>query len=235
MKTEGWRYERKFFIENYSKAEVINSIMQHPSIFKAIFQSRQVNNIYFDSFGFKYYIANVEGETEREKVRIRWYGERLGKVENPMLEFKIKRGHLGRKEYYPLNTFYMDEKNGSLDLLNMMQQATLPPRIQNDIRLLLPCLANSYMRQYFLSSDKRFRLTVDTNIRIFELDHIRPAFREQHLPCRSIVMELKYSSSEEDDFDAREVANRFRFRSTKNSKYVGGVDEIYSRYSSFCL
>lgn len=228
IKNYDWRYERKFLIEDSSNAEVVNSIKQHPAIFSNIFHSRQVNNIYFDSLAFKNYIANVEGCPDREKIRVRWYGARFGGIENPVLEYKIKKGYLGRKEYYPLTNFFMGEKTGTFDLLKMMRLATLPSRIRHEIRSLLPHLANSYTRQYYLSADKRFRLTVDTDIRFFQLDHLRSgSFREQYPGVQSIVMELKYSSSGEIDLDAREIANRFRFRMTKNSKYVSGIDKIY--------
>ena len=227
INNDEWRFERKFFIENHSEAEVINSIKQHPAIFNGIFHSRQVNNVYFDSLEFKNYLANMEGDAEREKFRVRWYGERFGRIENPVLEFKIKRGYLGRKEHYPLKAFTMDEKSATFDLLKVMVQTKLPPRIRHDVRLLLPRLANSYLRQYFLSADKRLRLTVDTDIRCFQIDHLRARFQKQILNRQSIVMELKYSSSDEIDFYAREVANNFKFRVTKNSKYVGGVNEVY--------
>jgi SPX domain protein involved in polyphosphate accumulation len=228
MKTYDWRYERKFLIEDYSEAEVINSIKQHPAIFSNIFHSRQVNNVYFDSLAFKNYIANVEGVSDRQKIRVRWYGARFGRIENPVLEYKIKKGHLGRKEYYPLTSFSMSDKAGTFDLLKMMKQATLPSRIQHDIRSLLPHLANSYTRQYYLSADKRFRLTVDTNMRFFQLDHMHSgSFREQYPGVQSIVMELKYSSCEGIDLDAREITSRFQFRVTKNSKYVSGIDKTF--------
>jgi SPX domain protein involved in polyphosphate accumulation len=231
MKSDDWRYERKFFIEDCSKAEVINSIKQHPAVFSDVFHSRQVNNIYFDSLGFKHYVANIEGVAEREKVRVRWYGARLGEIKNPVLEFKIKNGHLGRKEYYPLENFFINEKAGTFDLLSLVKQATLPPRVQYEIRSLLPRLANSYIRQYYMSADQRFRLTLDTGIRFFQVDHLRSSsFREQYPLSQSIVMELKYFSSEKIDFDAREVANGFRFRVTKNSKYVGGINKVYFGY-----
>jgi SPX domain protein involved in polyphosphate accumulation len=227
INNDEWRFERKFFIENHSEAEVINSIKQHPAIFNGIFHSRQVNNVYFDSLEFKNYLANMEGDAEREKIRVRWYGERFGKIENPVLEIKTKMGYLGRKEYYPLKAFTMDEKSAKFDLLKMMVRTKLPRRIRYDVRSLLPLLANSYMRQYFLSADKRLRLTVDTDIRCFQIDHLRARFQKQILNRQSIVMELKYSSSDEIDFYAREVANNFKFRVTKNSKYVGGVNEVY--------
>lgn len=226
MKTHDWRYERKFLIEDHSESEVINSIKQHPAIFSNIFHSRQVNNVYFDSLALKNYIANLEGAADREKIRVRWYGARFGKIENPVLEYKIKKGHLGRKEYYPLTNFSMSDKAGTFDLLKMIKQTTLPSRIQHDIRSLLPNLANSYTRQYYLSADKRFRLTVDTDICFFRLDHLRSgSFCEQYPGIQSIVMELKYSSSEKIDLDAREITSRFQFRITKNSKYVSGIDE----------
>jgi hypothetical protein len=134
---------------------------------------------------------------------------------------------LGRKEYHPLKAFTIGEKAGGGDLLGMIGQTALPPRVRHYMRSLLPRLANSYTRKYYLSADKRFRLTVDTDIRFFQLGFFHPNFKGQYLDDQSIVVELKYSSSDKDDLDAGEVTNNFPFRVTKNSKYVGGVDRIY--------
>ena len=97
IKTSDYRYERKFFIAELSKYEVKSIVKMHPVIFSELYHKRFVNNIYFDSFNFKNFLDNIEGVTDRIKIRIRWYGILFGYVENPILEIKIKKGLLGKK------------------------------------------------------------------------------------------------------------------------------------------
>ena len=62
-----YRYERKFVVNNKELSEIEQGIKFHPAIFKEIFYERQVNNIYFDTIGFKNYHENVGGLSDRYK------------------------------------------------------------------------------------------------------------------------------------------------------------------------
>ena len=59
-------------------------------------------NFYFDSVNFNNYYDNLDGNIFRTKIRIRWYGDLFGYIENPVLELKIKNGLLGNKISYNL-------------------------------------------------------------------------------------------------------------------------------------
>ena len=89
---EKWRYERKFFISGLKKEDIEFMVKLHPAIFREIYHERTVNNLYFDSYEMKSYLDNVSGNSQRAKVRIRWYGDLFGIIEKPVLEVKIKRG-----------------------------------------------------------------------------------------------------------------------------------------------
>src|SRR3712207_351051 len=102
------RYERKFFITGRSAKEIEQQLHFHPACFKEIYNERWINNIYLDTLGFNNYYDNLEGERERWKTRIRWYGGLFGEISKPVLEFKIKRGLLGNKKSYPLRSFTLN-------------------------------------------------------------------------------------------------------------------------------
>ena len=68
------------------------------------------------------YRDNLNGVQNRIKHRIRWYGEVI-KVEEPILEYKIKQGELGYKESYPLLGFVFDEAFRFEDYLSEMVAA----------------------------------------------------------------------------------------------------------------
>src|SRR5688500_10076779 len=103
------RYERKFLIEAFSFEQVDHIIKFHPACFKEVFHSRNINNIYFDTPAFNNYYDNIEGETNRWKARIRWYGNLFGNISKPTLEFKIKNGLMGHKKSFRINDFIFNK------------------------------------------------------------------------------------------------------------------------------
>ena len=96
-----YRYERKFVTSSFSTIEVEALIKMHPAMFSEVFFERWVRNIYFDSLELKNFYSNVNGDMQRRKARIRWYGATFGPIEHPVLEIKIKE----RSGPHPLDTF----------------------------------------------------------------------------------------------------------------------------------
>ena len=85
---EDGRYERKFVIRELDVEGVEQIIKSHPSLFSEIFHERVVNNIYFDSWNMGSYSDNIEGNPQRLKIRIRWYGELFELIKKQVLELK---------------------------------------------------------------------------------------------------------------------------------------------------
>ncbi|MDO8555068.1 MAG: VTC domain-containing protein [bacterium] len=212
------RYERKFFLESFGFPSLKSLIKFHPSCFKKHYPARQVNSIYLDSFDKKSYSDNIAGIDQRIKTRIRWYGENINEIHIPILEFKIKSGFLGRKLHYSFPGF---NREGNLDknIRLAARGSDLPDFIKLYLARLKCSSINSYLRQYYLSSDKRFRLTIDSDIRFYKADN-KLIERDKS----NLIVELKYD--EEYDADARIISSKFPFRMTKSSKYVTGVEKM---------
>ena len=70
LNTNKFRYERKFVISYLSLFELESIVRLHPAMFLEVFPQRFVNNIYLDSFGKESYVDNVNGASQRSKVRI---------------------------------------------------------------------------------------------------------------------------------------------------------------------
>ena len=155
---QDFRYERKFFISSIHRHRVNIIIKSHPAFFREIFHKRKVNNIYFDSFQFQNFLDNVEGSTERVKFRIRWYNDMFGEVLNPVLELKIKKGMLGRKESYSLVPFKMNPDFTVNKIKDVIQNSDIPDYIKEKVKYLYPRLLNQYTRVYFMSANKKFRI-----------------------------------------------------------------------------
>ena len=225
MSTEPLRFERKFLISGYTSKEVEQMVKFHPACFKEIFHERNINNIYFDTIGFDYYYDNVEGSTERLKVRIRWYDNLFGIIKNPILEYKIKSGLLGKKESYPLNPFELDMQFDRARLIEMLADNIVPFRVRNEILSLKPVLLNTYARKYYLSADKNFRITIDKNLTYYRISDGGNTFINKSVDKDNTVLELKYDSDFE--VEAKEIGSQLPFAITKNSKYLTGLERVF--------
>lgn len=219
--TGEYRYERKFRVKGYNQRALIAVVKSQPCMFREIFYERQINNIYFDDFSFTSFYENTEGDQFRTKRRIRWYGDVHGYVEKPVLEFKIKKGLMGTKAHYKLKPF--DSKPGmDLGLFRGLVEDSDMPKHQIDSSMKFkPVLINHYKRRYFMTPDKRFRLTIDSELTYYFLNNAKFQFMNREIEPEANIIELKYDSS--DDADAKKISALFPFRMTKNSKFLTGV------------
>ena len=224
---DNYRYERKFVISALTPHEVETELASHPAMFGEIYHQRFVNNIYFDSIGFRSYLDNLDGLTARRKIRIRWYGDLFGRIGAPVLECKIKRDLLGRKESYPLRAFTLDTNCDIRVLLESLDGAELPPALREQLLVVRPVLLNRYSRKYFRSADGNFRVTIDTDLASYQIDSYNNLFLHKTPYDHHVILELKYNSNVSDEADL--IATLFPFRITKSSKYVGGIEELSVR------
>lgn len=217
-----YRYERKFFIENLTKYEVESLVKLHPAIFFEIFNRRFVNNIYFDSFNLRNYFENIEGATDRIKIRIRWYGDLFGDIDRPILEIKIKKGLLGKKLSIPIKPFLLVEESGISTILKSIKH--LSEGLTVDFEALIPTLLNRYSRKYYQSSDKKYRITIDSQQSFYLINKEHNSFLNRHDEFASVILELKYDQGYE--AESHYITSNFPFRMTKSSKYQNGIQKI---------
>ena len=225
LKDKTYRYERKYFINEITGKDIISIVKLHPAMFSEIFYQRSVNNIYFDSLELNNYFDNIDGNMCRIKSRIRWYGEIFCVIEKPVLELKIKNGLLGRKERYPLNTFKLDNNFNMQNIFHIIQNTNIPEVVKIGIKSSQPTLLNKYDRKYFLSADKQYRITIDTNQVFYRIESQNNHFLNKIKNDVNVILELKYDKNADDDVNR--ITEHFPFRLTKSSKYISGVEKIY--------
>lgn len=225
--TNNFRYERKYIVpKTMTLHELVAIVKRNPAFFREVFYERQVNNIYFDTNGYKFYFDNVDGVADRQKVRIRWYADTLGTIQSPKLEIKIKNGLVGDKWTFDLNSFTLDSAITAKGLQNLFADSKLPRPIFEMVRTLNPTLVNSYTRRYFISADQRFRITLDYEVFYRNIRSRMNNFSKIPQADRHNVVELKYNL--DNDRLANSISNQFPFRLSKNSKYVNGVNQFQS-------
>jgi hypothetical protein len=219
-----YRYERKFLINNLSKQKVESIIKINPANFKEIYKERIINNIYFDTLSQNSYSDNIDGNMDRIKSRIRWYGTLFGEIANPNLEFKIKKGLLGKKSSYALNGFKLDSNFQHKMIMEIISLSNLPLVTMEYIQHQNPILLNSYSRKYYLSSDKKYRITIDSVQIFYKIGNLNNSFSNKYKDNTNIILELKYDEFSDDN--AHQITKYFPFRLTKSSKYTTGIERI---------
>jgi len=220
-----YRYERKFVINELNVHEIELQLKLHPALFSEIYHERSVNNIYFDGIDFNNYLSNVIGISQRKKIRIRWYGELFGTIQKPVLEIKNKHGHLGVKESYRLPHFVLNRNIKKCRWNEIFCRSDIPESLKLELKFTNPTLINSYSRKYFLSHDKKVRVTIDKKLRYYFIIN-----GKEHSDS-SIILEIKYNYSEKNNINR--ITDYLNFRLTKNSKYVNGIKSQY--YLNDCL
>ena len=223
--SENYRFERKFIIPERLTHSIEEVIKSNSALMRKIFYPRFINNIYFDTPRFKYFFENIDGVSERMKMRIRWYGNLKGKIKKPVLEFKQKQGLTGKKNSIVLPSFDLKEIFSPGFSSSLFQKSNLDVGRKALMLSLKPTVINRYQRKYFLSFDKKFRITLDDQLEYF------PLSSDKHLSSRglkdslSMIMELKYSPT--DQLESNKITQEFPFRVIKNSKYVRGIQILY--------
>ena len=227
LKTENYRYERKFFISELTRQEVESIVRLHPAIFSEIYHQRFVNNIYLDSPDMRSYLDNIDGSQRRMKLRVRWYGDLSGIIEKPILELKIKDGLLGRKVSFALNLFSIDEKSFRFgEIIDAVRGSDIPDLVKMEFAALGPTLLNRYRRRYYISADGNYRITIDSDTVFYRINTHNCSLSHELTDRTNTILELKYNQNR--DHYARQITNHFPFRMTRSSKYTSGIEKLYA-------
>ncbi len=220
----GFRFERKYYVAELTAAEIDSLIRRNPALFREAYPPRTINNIYLDTPSRRSLYENLDGIADRIKARIRWYGPMLGEVKRPVLEFKIKRGMVGAKDAFELKPFVVAVGMSAEPVFRSLATSNLPAKVLQSLDTFEPVLLNRYQRKYFISADRHYRITLDTQLEFYRFDQHANVFRCQLRDHEGTVVELKYSG-EFDHIDDR-VASYFPFRVTRMSKFVTGMHAV---------
>lgn len=221
LSQENFRHERKFAVESDQIRSLFYVLKLHPALFSEAYAERRVNSIYFDTDDYAYYMDTVLGKVNRHKVRLRWYGEQMERIVNGKFEIKAKNGYLGTKETFDFGTFAIDDLLANHQT-HIQTSAFLPTVYKNRFSFLRPMILVSYLRCYFISADKKFRITLDYDLCFYDVKMGFNALRK--VPSEACVLELKYQP--EHDEAARKIAEPFPYRYSRSSKYRIGLESI---------
>lgn len=219
------RFERKFVVEDMHYPEIVQQVVNNKAAFSNLYHPRHINNIYFDTNDLDFYTDNVSGKGSRKKARIRWYGNLMGDITVPVLEFKMREGMVGNKVSFQLAPFTLDDNFTGDYMQDILRKSDVPDWVNTIMLMLKPSLLNRYHRRYFISFDHKFRLTIDDQLSYHGISNGLNSFMEKHT-SDDVIVELKYDQIH-DGKESAFVTNSLPFRLSKSSKYVNGFELLH--------
>jgi len=218
--TAGLRYELKWVCDPHRQAQARSWIRLHPAGFAVTYPPRRVNSLYLDTPHLTSYNENLAGLSDRQKLRLRWYGEGVTAIE-PLLELKQKRNLLGRKKQVLLPC--------KLDLTSSWREilGTIWACAEPAWRVLLqaagqPTLLNHYQREYYATPDGALRVTLDYDPAAYDQRlSLRPNLRVRLPLADRVVIEIKAAPEQVERL--QEAAAQFPAPRSRNSKYASSL------------
>jgi hypothetical protein len=218
---EPWRLERKFLVSKAASTAWEAALKTHPLGYRRLYPSRLINSLYLETMDLHDATAHLNGNERRSKMRIRWYGERFGRADRPVLEVKQKRGRYGRKLRFALPPLQVTPQLTRLDLSKILKAARLPVDVRESCARRPQMFFNRYQRAYFSDVENRFRITLDNRLQYARASSgQRLSHRLDSMPGYMVV-ELKYAVQDEalQNFAVQSIPLRL----TRHSKYLNGL------------
>lgn len=206
------RLEKKFV---YNQSDDGYKYFLISGMFKKAYPQRNVNSIYFDTDSYQDVWDNINGFGKRKKIRIRWYNNlNNSKV---FIEEKKKIGFVTQKKVETIGIFKnFDELDHFINRENYVKTSLLLRKKIN----LRKTLLIQYQRNYYELPDKRLRVTVDSNLKIFQ------KFPTNFINLDKTIVELKYDVKNSSFVNNFIKKNYLSNRNQKFSKYVNSFIEI---------
>ena len=199
------RIEKKFVFGKY-KVDFLEKILISKGFIKS-FSSRNVSSIYLDTFNFDFVKDNINGVSQRKKIRFRWYNDDFSKI---YLEEKNKQNFLVKKNISKAINLKKDQ-----NLVQNLQKYFLSlDQIYNNFNFRF-VLKTNYLRSYWINNQKNIRATIDTNLSTSPINDLN-----RKLDLNETILEFKFSPSNEGLFRNLFSQNNFNLRSKKYSKYL---------------
>jgi hypothetical protein len=214
------RYELKLVAPTIWLSQFRTVLAQHHEQFRVHHASRQVNSLYFDTPDLGCYRANLLGDTNRHKLRLRWYGEATD-PSPAQLELKRKRNMLGDKKLFQFSAPISLTQTWQQLRQTLLSQVPVPWHIQLN-EATQAVTITQYWREYLVSADHKIRVTLDYKQRSFDQrGYFRPNLRHPLVMPDNLIVEIKADLVYADRLE--EIAGILPMPRTRNSKYVNSV------------
>jgi len=205
IKMNELRIEKKFIFgkkkeEDLKKLLIINGFTQ-------LYQPRKISSVYLDTLNLDFAKDNINGVSKRKKIRFRWYDDNLSYI---YLEEKNKQNFQVNKN---VNKIFANVKKESI-ISDLKRYFYSSQNKYNSFNYKF-ILKINYLRSYWLSNNKKFRATIDHNLKINPINNL---FLD--LDLNETILEFKFSQDNEASFRDFTHNKDLQIRAKKFSKYI---------------
>ena len=225
------RQEKKYTFSITNLLDVKKSIQNSNFSISKSYENRFVNSLYLDSFDYLNYEENLGGISNRSKARLRWYSKKpfakITKNTNIFFEIKTRTNLFGSKLIHKIN--FPDraisyDHNLMVNYLRKILPLKLLPYIDH---CSVFSLGVSYDREYYETSSKKLRLTIDNDIKFIKPNSFE-VFNFKQVETYNVeygVLELKLPKDTYDEI-ADIPIDFLDITSGRHSKYSVGINLI---------
>jgi len=189
------RYEIKLVCEEAAHADVLAGLRLLPSALRTPYPARLVQSIYFDTHERDALEDNRAGMSQRQKLRLRWYGAATTAVRAQM-ECKWRSNDVRGKDVCALSEPVDVAGRTRVDFRRGLVQK-LPPAWRERLCRREVAQWVRYRRDYLATADGRLRVTLDRDLQAFDLRDRFVLSDAQPTPLpRLLVVEVKAALDE---------------------------------------
>ena len=205
------RIEKKFvlgkFKDDYLRKQLlINGFTQQ-------YPDRTISSIYLDTLNYNFARDNINGVSERKKIRIRWYNNDLNNIS---IEEKNKKNFNVWKKINKLNLQFNKQ-----EITKHLKKNFFDLYLKNNSFNYKFVLKTNYKRSYWILNNKKIRATIDIDISTSPANNLT-----RHLDLNETILEFKFDPINEvffRDFFNKKISF---LRTNKYSKYVRSFIEL---------
>ena len=204
------RIEKKFVFLPGDRSKI--DLLKIEGFFKKIYFNRRVNSIYYDTIDLNCLWDNINGYSNRNKYRVRWYNN----IDNSEVFFerKTKINQTTQKIKLSLGKFKTQN-----DLNNFLKTQEFVNKIFKITTLNLVKVLNiSYDRDYYIDTENKLRITFDQKITAHQ-DSEGKLFKN-FVNLNNNILEFKYLDKNSEYVRDKMFNLNFNTRNQKFSKYV---------------
>jgi SPX domain protein involved in polyphosphate accumulation len=215
------RYEIKFVLNDIQLSEVESWIASKTSM-RVIHEPRIVSSLYMDDLDFSSVKDNLAGISNRQKFRLRWYGE-IPEDFQPVFEIKGRNDRVGFKNTYPISSLNGAIQNSCIN--QVIQKCSKELLSQNYLieTPLIPTLQVKYLRNYFQDANK-IRITLDSDISFKLPTPFARITQNKGLKYPLKILEIKFLPESKDK--VIELISSLHLRPKRHSKYLAGLASL---------
>ena len=208
------RKEIKIPIHSHYRKYFDNWILKNIEI-KKHYNKRSISSIYYDDYNLTNAKDNIQGISNRKKIRFRWYNDNF---KNVTLEIKKRSNNFLFKDFYKLEENQYNFKKNSFNFFNKKNNTVfLNKEYQKYFYLdYRPIVKISYLRHYFIYKNV-VRITYDENINY----HLINSKLSNKIEDYINIIELKFEPNFQNV--ALELIKFSKFYPKRNSKYLKGL------------